>query len=166
MASKKKDNNLEDALKGKGQPASLPEGFIAVSALDIDGYFEPQEGAVVRGILIGRFERTKPGPDGKLGHYYQIRLSQMCTAAVEREKDENDEKIPATLMPGQILFMDERKAIEGLKEWADSGRDIEVFVSCGAKIKLDGGKTFWKMNCGARDATPDVIKASFGDSAE
>ncbi len=126
-----------------GGDSSLPTGFNAVTPQGEGNraWFKCEVGAVCQGRLIGRFQRK----DSK-GAYYQIKLSQTCKAV----QGKGDASKTIELEPGDIINVDERSAISSLQPYADSDGIFDVYIQALEKIKLDGGKTFWRMNAGEK----------------
>ena len=140
MASKKKDNGAKD------EDFSLPDGFKRVTSLRPDGYFSPGNGLICQGVLLGRFKRHDKKRD-KDEFFYQVRLTMPIGA-----KDADGKAI--NLEPGKILQIDERMALTDLQSWVSKeGGPWEVFIRVREKLDLDGGKTFWPMDIGAKAAT-------------
>lgn len=89
-------------------------------------WWKPEPGAVVQGIIRGRFPRPKKPAQ----HYVQIELT----------RDASWDGGQAG--PGTLVNMDERADLTCLAS-VEPGR--EVYIEALEKIKLDGGKTMWRF---------------------
>ena len=124
--------------------SELPAGFTSVIPNRTEGYVQPREGLIVHGTLMGR--HSKRGRFG--GHYYQIKLARSVVAERKPEEGEGDDYILFEAQPGTIVSIDERAALEGLKEYEPER--TEVFIKFLTKEKLDDGRTFWRTSVGVK----------------
>lgn len=107
-------------------------------------YYRTEVGKWVLGILCGRF--AKPG--NRKGHIYQIRatvpqLAQVVVSERGAEKAEYEEQeVPV----GTIISVDEKSALEGLRELSEDDKDWEIFIRADEKRKIVGTeRSFWDM---------------------
>jgi hypothetical protein len=149
MAAKKKDNDRDEELSESQEPerkppGELPEGFTRANPLDGDRlFFVAEEGALLRGLLLGRFERR----DKHGAYYYQIRLTEPC-----REVKTKDGEITQADI-GEVVTIDERQGLRDLEPISRLDRadgDMEVFIRALEKVKLANGNTFWRWDVGSR----------------
>lgn len=99
-------------------------------------YFRVVEGASIQGILEGRF----PKPGNRKGFIYQIRTTKPCKALVRVQEGEYEE---TDIEVGTIVSIDERTALEGLRELLDGEDKYELFIRADEKRKLSNGNNFW-----------------------
>lgn len=134
---------------------ALEEGFVPLTESDdeIRFFWKKETGAIIRGTLLGRFER--PGDDG--GFFYEIKATAPCSDVQCREYDEegNGTDTDRTAEVGDTVRVDETSTLRRhLLPYIKGGRRIEVFIRCTRKVKLSGGRSFWKMEVMAKDLTP------------
>lgn len=131
-----------------GAPPPVPaaptgSGWSGDTPDDAIGYFVPFEGAVLQGIVRGRFARVDD-PDAT---YFQVEVTEPCVAVMSGTKDER-EPIPADETVGEIVNVDERAAMK------QAARDLvgrEIFLRVGAKRDIGKGQTFWPIAVQSRD---------------
>jgi len=127
-----------ESKKNGGSKIALPEGFRSVVAERAAGFYRPTSGVPVQGVLLSR--QSKKAKDGKAKWYYQIRLTEPCVGILKKEDGEIE------LEAGQILNVDESKALEVLSEHVNQGK--AVFLAPEEKVPLENGQSFWRYQVG------------------
>lgn len=111
-----------------------------------EAFFRVEEGAFTQGVLKGRF--AKPG--NRKGYVYQLVTTVPCIAMVRDEEKSTKEKteyMEEEVPAGTLLSIDERKALESLKDLVDDPEnEWEVYLKAIEKRKLDNGNTFWDFD--------------------
>jgi len=163
MGRAKKKSNTRPAngehTNGEHEPISdeLPEGFRRSNPFDGKRFFfVPAEGATLRGIIIGRFERKgkrkRPEPE----YFYQVRATAPCADTKDADGEIH------TVDIGGIVTLDERSGISSLRTIASEaprGEVAEVFLRSLELIDVGGGNTFWRWAMGHR-----YVEDSWADS--
>ena len=153
MAKKKKVSKKAPARHTHAGPkptgGQLPEGFRSVVSVQSDAYFAIDEGAEIRGILLGRHARKdKPNQ-----FYLQVRLTATCFSV--QKKDDDGGYYNTQANPGEIVSIDEKAAMSGLREAFDSpGEQYECFVRFIERVPISGGQSYWRADCGLRGPLP------------
>lgn len=125
----------------------LPDGFTSANPIGEGIWWKPKTGEVVRGKMLGVFQRNKVNKQGKRGWFFQIEL----TAPANGVKGRKDEKEEVEAKPGDIISVDMREGLKGLYPIAkDAGAKYEVYIKAVEKIDLDEGNTFWRFAVGHR----------------
>lgn len=130
------------------------EGFTFHEQRRTDGWYRPDTGAAAIGALLGR--RVKTG--GQKGAYYQIELTAPCIAI-------NADKETVTLEPGQVLGVDERRALAEMGAWCKEGKPCIVYVKALEKVEINESQTFWRHKLGRRQPKgnePRIAPVSIG----
>lgn len=127
------------------QSANLPEGFAPLAVSGQQNWATKGEGVEIRGILKGRFARSK----GKQ-HFYQIQLTQGGVLATF-DKEE------VTLDKGDTVCVDETHALKVLAPLTDDGKNHEVFIRFVEKVQNQNDPTtsFWRMEVGGKEISAD-----------
>lgn len=124
-------------------PVAAPDGFdISAGRTMGDGWMKKEKDNTVFGRLMGRHELDDRA-------FYQVKLNAPCKATTGKGEEIKD----VTLQAGQIVNVDESKALQDLKKYArymDHGGVYDVWIKLGDKVKLDGGNTFWPVIDGPR----------------
>lgn len=119
----------------------IPDGFDIMAGRELaDGWAMKAKDNVIQGRLIGRFTM---GDDRA---FYQVKLDKPCKAFVGR----GDETQETVLQAGQLVNVDESKAMDDLRKYAENGGTYDVWIMYGEKQKLEGGNTFWPIVNGPR----------------
>lgn len=139
---------------GMVQGEDSPEGFRRVNPLDSATrlYFKPDVGAVLQGVLLGRFQRS----DGEEGEeerfYFQVRVTKDCEHCTNGDGD----KVTAEF--GMVVQLDERSGLRDLVPYADKKERQEIFVRSKEKVKVKGSaRTFWRWDVFAKKATAATL---------
>ena len=143
MAGRQKGNKVKSVETG------IPEGYENAQAERSSFWYSPDMRSPLEGLLLGRFPRTKGN-----GYYYQIRAVKSCDVVQSIE----GESVEAVANPGQIVNVDERKALECFQACLDVPH--MVFVQSEEKITLDNGQSFWRFRLGKRRATLQESESS------
>lgn len=118
-----------------------PDGFdITVGRQNSDGWARKGKGFTIQGRIINRIDQG----DDKA--FYQILLHKECFAVTGK----GDETKEITLKEGQIVNVDESKALEDLKKYATNGGVYDVWIMYGEKQQLASGGSFWPVVNGPR----------------
>jgi hypothetical protein len=144
-------------------PFEMPDDYQLVTPMEGDQlWWKPAEGAVVHGRILGRFERK--GGDG--GAFYQIKVEKLKgrDTLVKAISGKGDEAKTIDVTPGQVINVDERSAIANLAPLAESDGVFNMLLHCHGKVKISGGKTFWRMSCGSKVIKPPSIPLSLSRS--
>lgn len=128
----------------QGKSMKMPDGFTAVTPDETDRiWVKPEEGTVIHGRLVGRFARRDAN-----GAYYQVRLSgEYPCRGITGTGD--DQKV-IDCSKGQVVNVDERSAMAELQKYADSDGVFDVFIAFLEKSKIQGGRTWWRIQCAAK----------------
>jgi hypothetical protein len=120
--------------------AMVPDGFdINVGRQMADGWARKGKGFIIQGRLLGRVSN-----DDKA--YYQVALQKPCFATTGK----GDEVQEVTLNEGQIVNVDESKALEDLNKYSSNGGIYDVWIMYGEKQQLPKGGSFWPVVNGPR----------------
>lgn len=153
MARKNQDTSEEDTSTAEASAAAPSDvnpdgdGWGRVNPHEGERFFFRKEvGAVVQGILLGRYARKNDDE----AFYYQVKLTQACDALVDREGNKVLKEV------GAIVTLDESSALMDLqplvRERLDDGKVCEVFIRALEKQKLAGGKSYWRFDVRSRRA--------------
>ncbi len=126
----------------------MPEGFVPVTAERGEQcYIRPAEGLIVRGDLLGRFKRRGQRDDDPK-FFYQVKID----AAIPGIRYVDGEASEETLESGTVVNVDEKTALEVLRDYAESGKLVKVWIEYESKVNLksDPTHTFWQINVGVR----------------
>lgn len=127
----------------------VPEGFQKVSNESSNAWVEKQEGAIVSGELLGRFQLKKAGKDGKIRSYYQVRIDKPVTVSRKVEDDTTTEEAEI----GEIVNVDESAATQCLAAHVAAGKRVSVWLRYVEKIDIGDGQTFWRIVVGVKPIT-------------
>jgi len=133
----------EEKKRSNGEPEG--SDWLDARPKQSGAYFRVEEGASIQGILEGRF----PKPGNRKGFIYQIRTTAACVALVRVQDGEYE---PTDIEPGTIVSVDERSALEGLRDLVDGEDRWEVFIRADEKRKLANGNQFWDFTIRKRIA--------------
>jgi len=144
--------------KDKRQDEEVPAGFNQrVGRERGDGWLSKSEGQVIQGRLLGRFTmKGQVNDDGTFRVFYQIKLDKGCSYVKEGTRfdgvranitDDNKEKREVILTAGQVLNVDEHKALEDLSPFTRDGGVYDVWFKYVRESKLPGrgNRTFWEL---------------------
>jgi hypothetical protein len=130
-----------------------PRNWEDVGAPDVDGWFQPTEGAVFTGKCVGRIQM--PNDDGQMRDVVLVKLDKDCASAVFDSE-------PVTVPAGKVLGVGIRAKLTGLLEYVE--KQGRVYVKVLAKQKLKGGRTMWTFEAkgepGKRAAPPPPSNAA------
>jgi hypothetical protein len=128
-------------VKNVSDNVNVPDGFDIMAGRELaDGWAKKEKGNVIQGRLVGRF---KMGEDR---FFYQIKLDKE-TKAITGKGDDTSEVV---LKKGQMVNVDESKAMEDLRKYSDNGGVYNVWIMYGEKAKLPDGGSFWPIVNGPR----------------
>lgn len=115
-----------------------PEGFKSVRSASADAYFRVVAGAWIQGVMLGRYPRNNDP-----GFYYQIRLTQPCPTVQKKDGEGGYYYTDAEV--GEVVSVDERALMSGLKPYVDEAPDVlyEAFIVFEEKIK-NGARSYWQ----------------------
>lgn len=129
-----------------------PPGYEAQGG-EIDGWWTPEQGQPIRGVLLGRDWHEANG-----AHFYRLRLLDGPVSATATGRES------VTLTAGQVLGVGERFNLRGLREWSGSGR-AEVWILPTVKVPTRGGQNVWRFELATKG--PKVAsRATAHDAAE
>lgn len=119
----------------------VPDGFDIMAGRELaDGWAMKEKGNTIQGRLMGRFTM------GEDRAYYQIKLDKPTKAITGR----GDETAEVVLPPGKVVNVDESKAMEDLRKYAENGGVYDVWIMYGEKQKTPDGGSFWPIINGPR----------------
>jgi hypothetical protein len=138
--------NNEDVSNDQDEAVAMnmPDGFTPLNVSGQQNWVDKGPGVVVRGILKGRFKRNKIGKNKKETFFYQIKLTIDNVPAIF-DKEE------VSLDKGELVCVDETKALEGLEKLAEDTESVyEVFIKYIEKVpnQNDPGTSFWRTAVG------------------
>ena len=123
---------------------NIPDGFDIMAGRELaDGWAMKDKGNTIQGRLVGRFTM---GDDRA---FYQVKLDKPCKAITGR----GEETVEVVLQPGNLVNVDESKAMDDLRKYCENGGTYDVWIMYGEKQKLEGGNTFWPIVNGPRVKT-------------
>lgn len=121
-------------------PIDGQDGWTNARSERAGAYFRYEEGDWVKGVLIGR--HSKPDNfNGGLKYVYQIKTTAPCIAHVRNEAGGYDF---IEVKTGTIVSIDEKKALEELRDLLEEDANYEVFIRAD-EYKIMGGRRFWDM---------------------
>jgi len=136
----------------------VPAGFdVRVGRERGDGWLAKTPGQVITGRLLGRFRmKGQMNDDGTERVFYQIKLGKGCSYGAggdskpgvrANQTDENKEKHEVILQEGQILNVDEHKALEEMSPFTRDGGIYDVWFKYvrESPIPGKGNRTFWEV---------------------
>jgi hypothetical protein len=131
-----------------------------VTAERADGWFQPQPGAWLLGRLLGRFEMN----DGERA-FYQVKVQ---SASAQMMTGKGDDARSVKVEKGNVVAVDERKALEILRPYAESDGIYSVLIQSVSKDEIKGGKSFWRFVTKCKALKPPTSplrahKAEIGD---
>ena len=135
-----------------------PEGFRRVGSVANAPWFNLKKGNVLLGILENVYERpdervkTKDGSPGK-SKFFQVKLLEPCECRSGRGEDAKMVRAEA----GAVVNLNYGPKTKGLEDLVPSilaGAEYQVWVLCGDKFKISGGRTMWDL-----DVNQKLIKA-------
>lgn len=135
-----------------------PDGFRRVGSVANAPWFNLKKGNTLLGILENVYERpdervkTKDGSPGK-SKFFQVKLLEPCECRSGRGEDAKMVKAEA----GSVVNLNYGPKTKGLEDLVPSilaGAEYQVWVSCGDKFKISGGRTMWDL-----DVNQKLIKA-------
>jgi hypothetical protein len=135
----------EQKKKAPEMSHEMPAHFRRATSASDAPWHQPTPGHSFSGRLLGRFEMP-PEPGRKPRAYYQVRLATPADVAAKVEG--SNDYVPQIAKAGEVISVDERKALECLRDLAESEKDYDVWISVLGKKKLDGGHTFWQIDVG------------------
>ncbi len=133
----------------------VPEGFQTLAPTENAIWWQKNPGDVIYGRLLARFPRAKSRK--KDAFFYQIKvgpyekLASLLGVAVDKiqilqgVRSGDEEKEIIKIKPGDIINVDESKALEVLSGYSESDGVFDVFIQCVEKVELDSGNDFWRI---------------------
>lgn len=103
-------------------------------------WFRPSKWAVIHGNLLGRFTMTDG--EGDTRAFYQIRVTGEPVDAVRGSGKDKEEVV---VERGSVVNLNESKAVEVLRPYAESDGKFRVWICVEEKKKVKRG-TFWPMD--------------------
>lgn len=153
MADKKEKGNGASV----NRQSMIPDSAQLVTPIEGDGqrWWRKEAASVVYGRLLGRFARN----DGE-SFYYQIRIGEykVLQDLLKRKSvvpypnavmGRGDDTKTMTVKPGDVINVDEIKAIQNLAGYVESDGIFDAIVHALEKTKIAGGHTYWRMESGA-----------------
>ncbi len=149
-----------DKQKTRKTESEVPAGFdTRVGRERGDGWLKKTAGQVIVGRLLGRFGmKGQTNDDGSVRVFYQVQLAEGCKMvkdgkevegvfAMWQNPDNKDDKQEVVLTAGQIVNIDEHKALEDLGPYTRNGGIYDVWMKYLAEDPIPGKKnrTFWRM---------------------
>jgi hypothetical protein len=153
-------NGTDDKKKERDTDNEVPSGFdTRVGRERGDGWLAKSAGQVVTGRLLGRHVmKGQVNDDGTFRTFYQIKIGKESSFLDSSNKihpgvkaifqDEDKEKHEVILIEGQILNVDEHKALEELAPYTRDGGVYDVWFKYLSEDKLTRGRrnaTFWRL---------------------
>ncbi len=151
----------EEPIKSK-ESSNLPKGFdTRVGRAKGDGWLKKVPGVVIIGRLQGRYEmKGQQNDDGSYRVFYQVQLQAgsgvfgkdgkpaSTTVPASAKNPETDEKMEVELSEGQVVNIDEHKALEDLADYCGNGGIYDVYIRYVSQdpIPGKGKKTFWQVD--------------------
>lgn len=118
-----------------------PEGFERTSPPDgPQNWVKFEEGLVIKGNLIGRFER-KNRTNNKIQYFYQIQLTEPLKAWRKPNKEDPAEEVQCEA--GETVCIDEKHKLKCLQDIIDDGAKYSVVIHVEDQIDLDNQQTMW-----------------------
>lgn len=152
--------NQRNATRQQSAPDTLPAGFKQVKPDRAKLFFLIEAGAVLQGILMGRYRSKRPGLDGQPRHYYHVKLTAPCTFLQEKTDEKDSQGKPvyndAKGQAGDLVSFDEKADTAHLAQFADGHH--ELFLRVKGKENIGNGQTMWACAVGIREVadTDDV----------
>lgn len=135
------------------QGPDLPEGFTALNAQEMVGWWKATAGATIQGVFLGKFQGR--GKGNAIRHYYQIRLTKRC--AVQVREEEGGDWTEGMAEPGDVVGVDSKPGLRDLDSLLDAEAGAhEVYIVAKTKVELKSGNTMWKFDVGHREAHDQV----------
>jgi len=153
MSKKKNDDSTVNSQANADQEVDsgfqMPDDFQLVTPMEgTQRWWKQEVGGVVFGRLLGRFPRR----DGD-GAYYQIRIEKYSKGElppVHAISGKGDNAKTEIVEVGEVINMDERSSIANLAPQAMSDGVFNVLIHCLEKVKISGGRTYWRMTAGTK----------------
>lgn len=139
MATAKAENKApEEAKKPAGAgDIELPSGFTEGGNPDIDGWYKPELGSVLRGKIVGAMRIN--GENGKRD-VVLIKLREPCKGY------QKDDEVGEMLPKGAVIALGVSYDIREVLLYVEN--QGEVFIAPKEKKKLGGKKSMWKFKQG------------------
>lgn len=140
--------------------ASMPVGMRRINPIDGERNFvEKKRGAIVHGVLLGRFQSRRKDTRGNPQFYYQIQVFAPCEVTRGKKDTESFQRVIADV--GDIVTLDEADGLRPLADFVPgpptaavpTGRHV-VWVHARDKIRTNSGNTFWQWDLGAESEKP------------
>jgi len=145
---------------------SMPEKFQRVGSVSNAPWFSLEPSNEVEGVLNGMYVRNDERAASKKSRFFQITTSKPCRARYGKGEKAEVREAPA----GTVINLNYGAKTKDLKNFAGqvmAGAKIEVFVHCGQKMTIGGGKTMWDIACGVNVIEgPKVEEPDFEDEPE
>lgn len=144
----------------------IPEGFQRLGSVRAEAWFSLEEGNVMKGKLLGCFNRDdKRSPTGK-SDFFQVELAEPTKARYGKGEKAKVKEAPA----GTILNLNCNHKTQELKALLPDlrhGAEYQVFIHCGKKIELNNGNTMWDITTASMMLTsPKASEDDFDGSTD
>jgi hypothetical protein len=161
--------NFNDEKTIEAPPTDTGEGFSQVD--DLGRWPKLYEGMIVQGILLRRVEVVnKINPDAER-FVYQIRLTRLLKAMASSRNEAGEVVQQETVFkPGDVVNLDERSKLNGLRTVVDSDHVFEVWIKVIKKQPIQNGMKAWLIDVrqqvkGLKDpADPSFLNTSREDN--
>ncbi len=119
------------------QMEPIPEGFDPVGFSGKLMFAVKSPGAIVRGVLVGYMHKK-----GLMkANAFQIKLTMPCMVSEKTEK--GAKASTRTAQPGEVVSVDDSKALEDLRKFTADGGRYEVYIKYIEQQPLANGQSFW-----------------------
>ena len=149
------DEGTDGAADSSGEDEfndSPPAGMVRRNASDAVGWVAKFKGHRVYGVLLGRFQRASQDLDDegnpKVRYFYQIKLVKSCKVALSQDDQTEDEKTKDAKR-GDVVNLDENKALEGLNDALKEGPTQFAWVLFKGLKRQTGNRSrkYWDIDC-------------------
>jgi hypothetical protein len=128
--------------------ARLPEGFTRLGSVTAEAWFALQTGNVMRGKLLGVFERADKRAKSGKSEFFQVELTDSTEARYGR----GQKAVIKTAQAGGTVNFNcgpKSSVLKDLMADIRRGAEFEVYVQVGEKLELQNGNTMWDMVVGS-----------------
>lgn len=113
------------------------------------GWWVPNEGEVVEGVLLGRQISNQVDRNGNPQHEYLVQLlSEATVRRINAGTDAQGRAKLSSATPGEVISFPERKALEPLKDLLEgaNGKQYAIQITTQKKTRTKNGQTFWPLD--------------------
>ena len=144
-----------------------PEGFRRVGSVANAPWFNLKRGNTLFGILENVYERpdervkTKDGSPGK-SKFFQVKLLEPCECRSGRGEDAKMVRAETGAVVN-LNYGPKTKELENMVPSILAGAEYQVWVFCGDKFKISGGRTMWDLDVNAKLIKAATVQAEEPD---